>query len=129
MDEITLMLPRERPFIGVANLVLGGLASRLSVTVETLEDLQIALESLLERDSSQGEVTLALRVRPDAIEALIGPFGDAVRAELEREPGADVGLRRILDTIADSVRVGDRGGAVWVELTKGLPRRDDPGGG
>ena len=44
-DEITLALPRERPFFGVAHLVLGGLAVRLDLGFEQLEDLQVALTS------------------------------------------------------------------------------------
>ena len=38
-DEITLTLPRQRDFHRVAHLVLGGLAVRLELTIETLEDL------------------------------------------------------------------------------------------
>lgn len=117
-DEITLTLPRERPFYGIANLVLGGIASRLSVTYEDLEDLQIALESLLERDGRGGDVTLTLRVRDDAIEASVGPFDSILRDELERDPGGDVRLRRILETVVDDVAVGEQEDGHWVKLTK-----------
>jgi len=48
VDEITLTVPRERPFYRVAHLVLGGLAVRLDLTYDTLEDLQaIAPRELL----------------------------------------------------------------------------------
>ena len=46
-DEIVLTLPRDREFHGVAHLVVGGLGSRLDLTIEHLEDLQLALEALL----------------------------------------------------------------------------------
>ena len=49
-DEVTLTLPREPEFQRVAHLVLGGLAVRLNLTIENLEDMQIALDSLLERE-------------------------------------------------------------------------------
>ena len=48
-DEITLTLPREPDFQSVAHLVLGGLAARLNLTLENLEDLQLALTALLAR--------------------------------------------------------------------------------
>ena len=35
-DEITLTLPRDREFHRIAHLVLGGLALRLELTIETL---------------------------------------------------------------------------------------------
>ena len=42
-------MPRERPYYGVAHLVLGGVASRLDLTVEHLEELELALDGLLDR--------------------------------------------------------------------------------
>jgi hypothetical protein len=41
-----------------------------------------------------------------------------VRKELARESGEEVGLRRILDTLVDTVDVEIRGGASWVKLRK-----------
>ena len=120
MDEISLTIPCERPFYPVARLVLGGLATRLNVTVETLEDLQIALDSLLERAGDEDEVTIAIRVAGDAIETRVGPFeDDSVFRELESGAGGPVGLRGILTTVVDDVDVErDRGG--WVRLTKAV---------
>ena len=48
-DEITLTVPRSPGFDGVAHLVLGGLAVRLNLTVESLEDLQLALDAVFDR--------------------------------------------------------------------------------
>ena len=126
MDEITLTLPRDQSFHGIANLVLGGLASRLSVTIESLEDLQTGMESLLARDQDGGRVTVSLRVRPDGIETTVGPFSAGVRDELAGEGEGPVGLRRILETVMDRVDVDERDGSHWVELTKVLPERKQP---
>jgi hypothetical protein len=117
-DEITLTLPRLRPYTRIAHLVLGGLAVRLDLTFESLEDLQLALAGLLERPDGDGVVTLALRVEEDRIHASVGPFDDTIRAELERDDGEGVGLRRVLDTVVDDVAVGRRADGCWVELTK-----------
>lgn len=119
-DEITLTLPRQRPFVRIAHLVLGGLAVRLDLTFENLEDLQIALAGLLDRPDGDGFVTLAVRVEDGTLHAIVGPFDDAFRTELEREPDDGVGLRRVLETVVDDVDLGTRGGGVWVELTKSV---------
>ena len=119
-DEITLRLPRERPFYRIAHLVLGGLAVRLDLTFEHLEDLQVALAELLERQEDDADVFLTVRVRGEAIEAAVGPFDDALRRELEREDGDDVGLRRVLETVVDHVELTERDGGQWVELTKNV---------
>ena len=117
-DVIVLTLPRERDFHRVAHLVLGGLALRLNLTLEVLEDLQLAVDELLESGAPEADVTLSMTVLPDAIEASIGPFpGQMVRRELERDDGG-VGLRRVLDNTVDRVELSVREGDDWVQLTK-----------
>jgi hypothetical protein len=61
-DEITLTIPREEPFHEVAHLVLGGVAARLNLTFEHIDDLETALYAVLERASDDGEVTVQLRL-------------------------------------------------------------------
>jgi hypothetical protein len=118
-DEIRLTIPSEREFHGVAELVLTGLASRRNATFEGLEDLRIALDSLLARREAGDQVTLTLRVADREIRTSVGPFRDALRDELVQESASgDVGLRRILDAVADSVEVSERVDGHWVELTK-----------
>jgi hypothetical protein len=119
-DQITLRLPRERPFFGVAHLVVGGLAVRLDLSFEQLEDLQVAFAELLEQRETEEEITLAVRVDGDDIRAEIGPFDQSLREEFERESRDEVGLRRVLETVVDAVEVKDRDGSPWVELTKAV---------
>ena len=115
-DEITLTIPREEPFHEVAHLVLGGVAARLNLTFESIDDLETALDAVLERASENGEVTVRLRLDDRAIVARVGPFGvDGLTAELERDAPDEMTLRRILDTVVDGYEVGADG---WVELTK-----------
>ena len=117
-DEITLTLPRDRDFHRVAHLVLGGLAVRLELTIETLEDLQLAFSAILDRAGSEGEVTMAMTLRDGTIEARIGPVH--LSDELTRDEGDELGLRRILWTVVDDVQVdGD-----YVRLIKKI----EPGG-
>ena len=119
-DEIKLTIPRERALYGVAHLVLGGLGIRLNLTIENLEDLQIALDAVLDRAREGGDVTVALRVDEGEMRTRIGPMYDGIRAELEREDGDDVGLRRILDAVVDGVTVDSDGDCDWVTLTKAV---------
>jgi hypothetical protein len=119
-DEITLTMPRDREFFSVAHLVLGGVGIRLNLTIETLEDLQLALDAILERDHEPGDVTIALRLNDQTIETEIGPFGDGVRKELERGGEEEVGLRRILDTLVDDVELRQGEGGDWVRLHKSI---------
>jgi hypothetical protein len=124
MDEIVLTIPRERPFYGVAHLVLGGIASRLNLTLEHLEDLELGLDSLLAQHAGDGDVTLRIRVGNGAIETEIGPFPHALSDELSVDTGG-VGLRRILETVADGVELGERDGSAWVTLTKQVDGRGE----
>lgn len=123
-DEISLTLPAERDFFRVAHLVLGGLAVRLNLTFESLEDLQLALDGLLEREPGNGDVTVRVSVGSGVVETLVGPFsdGDGIRAELEREPGDGMTLRRVLDAMVDGVALERRDGGEWVRLTKRVER-------
>ena len=124
-DTITLTLPPERDFQRVAHLVLGGLAVRLNLTLEALEDLQLALDGLLDTGSAEEEVTLELCVVGGAIEASVGPFrARSVRRALEAEDDG-VGLRRLLDTVVDRAEVDERDGGDWVQLTKRVDEQRD----
>jgi anti-sigma regulatory factor (Ser/Thr protein kinase) len=126
-DTITLTLPSEREFQRVAHLVLGGLAVRLNLTLEALEDLQLALDGLLDSGGAEQEVTLELSVVQDAIEASVGPFRPrSVQHALEADSNG-VGLRRVLDTVVDRVEVFERDGAEWVQLTKRIDGQKNGG--
>ena len=118
-DVVTLQLPRERDYFGVAHLVLGGLGARLDLTYDVLEDMTTAIDELLNRRESSDDVTLSVRIEDDMIVATVGPFSGRVADELHAsDPG--LGLRRVLETVVDKVDVGERDGAQWVELTKNV---------
>ena len=119
MDEFTIHIPRERPFSAVADLVVGGIAARHDVTLDVLDDIQLALDALLEHDDSdEREVGIVLRVASDTIEASVGPFAQKTATALEEDAGDGLGLRRLLETTMDSVTVSERDGGAWVDLRK-----------
>ncbi len=124
-DEITLTIPREPDFHRVAHLVLGGLAVRLNLTVENLEDLEIALDSILDRSEADGDITVRMALRDGALETRVGPLGSRLLDEIERERGNDLSLRRVLESTVDDVHIdGD-----WVSLTKKVAIGGDGAGG
>jgi hypothetical protein len=124
VDEIALTMPGDDAFHGVAHLVLGGVATRHDLTVETLEDLTLALDTVLDRYGELGDhVTVLARI--DGVEAVIevGPFPSGeVKEELERESSEALDTRRILDAVSDQVQVIGREGSEWVRMTKRVAR-------
>jgi hypothetical protein len=116
-DEISLTLPADEAFHRVAHLVVGGLAVRLDLTFENLEDLELALDALLERSGGSDAVTVRVRVLDGELQTIIGPF-TSVRAELEEGREDSLNLRRILETVCDRVEIAERDGGQWVELVK-----------
>ena len=121
-DAITLSIPQARPFHGVARLVVGGLAARLDLSYEDLEDLQLALASILENDEYLAEpsVTVRLSVGSDSVGMLIGPVKPRLRADLDPETEGQDGLplRRLLSTLVDEVAVEEENGVDWLRLQK-----------
>jgi anti-sigma regulatory factor (Ser/Thr protein kinase) len=122
-DVVTLQLPRDRGFRPVAHLVLGGLASRLQLTVDVLDDIETAIDELLEQREAPGDVTLSVEVDDRVLRATLGPFSGRVADELRAEREG-LGLRRVLQTVVDEVETDERDGAQWVSLTKRLEPRD-----
>jgi hypothetical protein len=116
-DKIAVTIPGDEGFEDVAQLVLAGVAARLELTYESLDDLGTALSTLLERRPADGALTVELEVGDGVIVANVGPFADDVVHELE-QPSEGVGLRRVLETVVDSFGATEQGDGQWVELQK-----------
>jgi hypothetical protein len=117
MDEITLVVPAQEDFRPVVHLVVGGLAVRLDLTIDALEDLQVALDALLGRRDDEGDVTIRLRIGESTIHATVGPLPMSVLEDVERD-GRELSLRRVLETVCETFEVEERNGEAWVELSK-----------
>jgi anti-sigma regulatory factor (Ser/Thr protein kinase) len=125
-DEIRLVIPAEEDFRPIAHLVTGGLASRLDVTYDDLEDLQVAVEALLGLRDDSGEVVLSLSADEGVLRASLGPFEPEGLEEESPDGGLD--LRRVLGTVCDSFHIGEREGSSWVELSKRIASPAGAGG-
>ena len=121
-DAIRLTIPHTKPYYGVARLVVGGLAARLDLSYDFLEDIQLALENLLDNDAYAAgpHVTVELIARPEAMEIAVGPLdGARVRRDLEGETANEgVGLRRLLAAVVQRVELERRDGDEWLRLEK-----------
>ena len=119
MDEFTISIPRERSFGTVAELVVGGIAARHDVTLDVLDDLQLALDALLDHEvADESDVSILLRVEDSTIEIELGPLPAETAADLEQDTDAGIGLKRLLETVVDNVALTERDGGSWVELRK-----------
>jgi anti-sigma regulatory factor (Ser/Thr protein kinase) len=124
-DVITLTLPGDGRFVGVARMVVGGLASRLDLSYERLDDLQLAVETVA-GGYTAGDVTIEVLVRSGAIEVLLAPLDlERITAELE-SPGDAMGLGVLLPRVVDAIGFEERDGVRWLRLTKQAPVKTTP---
>jgi hypothetical protein len=106
-DQISLTIPSRTPYTGVATLVLGGIGSRLDLSYERMDDLQLAVLSMLDA-SSGDDASVEIEARDDRLAVSVGP--------LRGEAGADKGLDLVLRRLTDGVETGRRGDAVWLTV-------------
>ena len=101
-DRIALQTPIERGWEPVFRLVLGGVADRLDLGFEDLDDIQLAFDIL-----------------PEGLRTRIGPLREHAIAEAlqgpEPRPG-ELTLRRVLETVVDSfgVEIADDGNIIVI---------------
>jgi hypothetical protein len=116
LEEIRLVIPAEEDFRPIAHLVTGGLAMRLDVTYDDLDDLQVGIEALLALRDDAGDLVVSLSADDGVLHASLGPFAPEKVHAADSEKGLD--LRRVLETVCDTHEVEERDGGAWVELTK-----------
>jgi len=126
-EAIELTLPAGREWHAVARLVLGGVADRLNLSFEDLDDLQLAVERLLVEAASQDTVQMRIEVVDHGIRVGVGPLVERTIADALQGPDAVPGeltLRRILQTVVDSFGVEEHAdGGIVVRLQKAVPGR------
>ena len=126
-EAIELTLPAGREWHAVARLVLGGVADRMNLSYEDLDDLQLAVERLLVEAASQDTVTLRIDVVDHGVRVGVGPLVERTIADALQGPDAEPGeltLRRILQTVVDSFGVEEAAeGGIVVRLQKAVRGR------
>lgn len=125
-DTIELVAPVDRAFDPVVRLVLGGIADRIDLPFEELDDLQLAVERLRAEAGSQESLRLSIELTGTSIRARLGPLRERAIAGALQGPAPGPGeltLRRILETVVDSFGVEEAaGGELLVRLEKRVRR-------
>lgn len=110
-DVISLTIPARARYTGVATLVLGGIGSRLDLSYQRMDDLQLAVLSVLEAGQAD-EVTLEVEAVDDGLSVSLGP--------LAAGSASDASLARVLHALVDSFEGVRRDGQEWLELRVSL---------
>jgi hypothetical protein len=88
-------LPLRAGFADVAVLVIGGVAARFELPVDRVDDLLLAVDSLLMQEVVGERIRIETDATATTLAVRIGPFA---RGQLD-----DTGLRRVLGRLVDSV--------------------------
>jgi hypothetical protein len=109
IDVIAVTVPAERRFLGVVNLVLGGLCTRLDFPYEQVDDLQLAVDSVLAPGRPYGaDVTLEAEADEGRLRLLLGPLATGTADQ--------PGLQRVLGPLVGTSRAVEREGAEWIAI-------------
>jgi hypothetical protein len=106
-DRIGITIPSGDGFRPVATLVLGGIGTRLELPYERVDDLQLAVLSLLDA-AAEAETSVEIEVDEGRVLVSVGPLVEG--------SGADPALARVLARLADEVVPASRDGVEWVTL-------------
>jgi hypothetical protein len=125
-ELVELETPIGREWDPVVRLVLGGVADRLGLGFEELDDLQLAVERLLAEAGAQPSVKVVLELSGDRVRTHVGPLRESTLATALQGASApgELGLRRVLETVVDSFGVDEAAeGELIVRLEKRVPPR------
>jgi hypothetical protein len=121
-EAVALEAPLGRAWEPLVRLVLGGIAHRIDLGFQELDDLQLAVERLLAEAGAQETVQLAFEVTERSVRIRVGPLRESAIADALRGPESAPGeltLRRVLQTVVDSFGVEQAaGGEIVVRLEK-----------
>ena len=128
-DIVVLHAPRNRGSLPLMRVVIGGVASRHALPVDRLDDVELAVEVLLNEEVPDGgDLTLTLAVSGDTLKVtLSGLSSPLVKRTLSGAPvvesdrlGAQGILRTIMDSLVDGYRTFDEDfvGSFAVEMEK-----------
>ena len=123
-DRIELTTPIGRDWEAVIRMILGGIADRLDLGFDELDDLQLAVERLLAEGDPQDPVTLSFELLERGVRTRVGPLRDSALATALQGPPPGPGeltLPRILSTVVDSYGVESaENGRLVVRLEKAV---------
>jgi hypothetical protein len=119
-QTVTLTIPGERPYIGIARMFVGGLAARLDLGYEAMDDLQLALESVLLKSELGETVTLEAQLEDTGVCILVGPFA-ADPLAVTVGSGDALELERLLSALVAGAESSMRDDGCWLRLDVRIP--------
>lgn len=119
METVRMVIPATPSYLGVLRLVAAGLASRLSFTIDEIEDLKIGVDELSAyltgAGGRDGTIEIAFGVEGSSITITgMGRFsaGERIRTDLSEFS------KMILDTVADRASLEQPDGVPTFTLVK-----------
>ena len=106
-DTIVLTIPTDSAYRGVASLVLGGLGSRLELPYERMDDLQLAVLSMLDA-SRDGDASVEIHAEDGHLAVSVGPLRDGSED--------DAGLEYVLTRLTDRIEAVRRDDSSWLTV-------------
>lgn len=94
-SRITLDWPDDPAYRPVGRLVLGGVAARLDVPVDRVDELGLVLDSLARAPVTNGRLQLEIDVEDGRLVAAVGTF--------TADPLAEPAIRRVVAPLVDKV--------------------------
>jgi hypothetical protein len=124
-QPISLTIPGDRRYVEIVRLFVGGLAARLGLPYETMDDLQLALESVLLKAGLGAELTLEVWPGDETVSILLGPFSRDPLQPGDSKPD-DLVLARLLSALVGGAESSVRGDGCWLRLDARLPAGSAP---
>jgi hypothetical protein len=114
----TVEFPAGEQYRSVPRLVLGGVASRFELPIDRVDDLLLAVDSLLMQEAVGDTLRLEAEATPSGLLVRLGSF----------RPGQldDPGLRRVLTRLVETVDEHRDGDSARIELVVSAAYRPDP---
>jgi hypothetical protein len=120
VTRVALTLPGERRSIGIVRLFVGGLAARLGLGYESMDDLQLALESVLLKAELGPEITLEAAIDGEAVSVTIGPLArDPLQTDTTGPDELD--LSHLLSALVARAESSTRDDGCWLRLDVLVP--------
>ena len=108
-DLIRLEVTATPAAMPIVRMVLGGVAARIDLSLDEIDDLYVAVEQLLSAASDSGEDPrheLAIEVVDDGVSVSVGPFRSSLlRARLAGDGGSGFDLKTVMRGVVESVEV------------------------
>lgn len=72
---VSLTIPRDADLLSLFSMILGGIAVRRNLSVENLDDLQLAVDSVLADEGGAGtDISMAVQLHEEGLDIRLSPL-------------------------------------------------------